>query len=294
MLDLRLVIDDSPVGEAPIKVRCPAHKERSASLAVYPDHVHCFGCGFHSVGVDALALLLKTDNETAAAQWSKYTSEAIDSYRERATEHAKSSPLPIKHAELFCNQLFGRFHQRLEWLTARGLTLETIGDNLIGHNGEQFTIPIFDDNGNLISFRYRADPLYCRPEFVRQHKYVGMAGRNGRYLYPAPDVMADMRDWSVLCEGEFDTLLARQDGLPAATLTNGAGQMKRLPAMLPSHIKTAYVAADIDEAGLIARDETITAALDLGLTTYTVEFSDTAKDYTDARQQGWRFNRGDV
>lgn len=29
------------------KVRCPAHDERTPSCHVYPDHIHCHGCGAH-------------------------------------------------------------------------------------------------------------------------------------------------------------------------------------------------------------------------------------------------------
>ena len=305
MLDLRLAIDDSPVGETPIKVRCvnPTHKDRTASMAVYPGNIHCFApqCGLHAHGIEALALLLKIDLPTAEQTQSKYTSEALDGYRERATEHAKSSPLPITHARLFNQQLNGRFHQRLSWLEQRGLTQETINGFLIGHNGEQFTIPIFGDDGNLISFRYRADPELCRPEYVAQHKYSGMSGRNGRYIYPADGIKHDVSDWIVLCEGEFDAMMLWQDGIPAATLTNGAGQMKHLPAMLPDRIENIYILADQDEAGRIAAHETTIAANELNLipgrhvTVWELEdeykMPDDCKDVTEAYLKGWRFNR---
>jgi hypothetical protein len=37
---------------------CPIHGERSPSFYVYPDHVHCYGCGFHG---DAFAFVVATE-----------------------------------------------------------------------------------------------------------------------------------------------------------------------------------------------------------------------------------------
>jgi DNA primase len=290
MLDLRLTIEDSPVGDGYIKIRClnPTHKDRSPAMAVYPDHIHCFACGFDVQGLAALALLLKLDEGEALAQYRKYTVESLDSYRERATEHAKSNPLPMAHAVLFHRQLASRFKERLEWFKEeRGLNDQTIEKHLIGHNGLAFTIPIFDDEGRLISFRYRADPAYNTEEYVKQHKYSGMQGRNGLYLYPAPLIAADTRDWIVLCEGEFDALRLWQEGIPAASLTNGAGQCKKLPALLPKRIKTVYIATDQDEAGEIAADEVAVEADRLGLFHTRITWPE-GKDVTEAYKLGWR------
>ena len=37
--------------------RCPFHDERTASLAVWPDHYHCFGCGAHG---DAIGYVMES------------------------------------------------------------------------------------------------------------------------------------------------------------------------------------------------------------------------------------------
>jgi len=296
-LDLRLAVDDSPVGVTPLKVKCinPKHNDRTASMAVYTDHVHCFApqCSFHVNGLAALALLLKTSEETASTEWTKYTSEAVDSYRDRATELAKTTPLPTAHAELLHQQLMTRFASRVEWLNQRGLTTKTIHDMLLGHNGQQFTIPIFDDTGDLLSFRYRADPEHCRPDFVKQHKYMGMPGRNGRYVYPADYVNSDLRDWCILCEGEFDAMILFQEGFPVATITNGAGQLHKLPALLPEWVSQVYILADNDEAGQVAKEQTTIAAQARGMVVLEpIEaMPSTCKDVSEAYQNGWRFQR---
>lgn len=45
----------------PVMVRCPFHDDHSPSLAVYDDHAHCFGCGWHG---DAFAWLMQRDGLT--------------------------------------------------------------------------------------------------------------------------------------------------------------------------------------------------------------------------------------
>jgi len=45
-------------GGRPVMVLCPFHDDRTASLAIYDDHAHCFGCGWHG---DAFDWLQKRD-----------------------------------------------------------------------------------------------------------------------------------------------------------------------------------------------------------------------------------------
>lgn len=34
-----------------VKIICPQHVEYDPSAIVYSDHLHCFGCGFHTDGI---------------------------------------------------------------------------------------------------------------------------------------------------------------------------------------------------------------------------------------------------
>ncbi|MDW7992053.1 MAG: CHC2 zinc finger domain-containing protein, partial [Anaerolineae bacterium] len=45
----------------PVMVHCPFHEDRHPSLAVYDDHAHCFGCGWHG---DAFSWLMWRDGIT--------------------------------------------------------------------------------------------------------------------------------------------------------------------------------------------------------------------------------------
>lgn len=289
MIDLRLAIEDNPPpGDTPLKVTCVnavAHKrgDKTPAMAVYPDHLHCFVCGYHrNEPLSALRLLLGTQE----VDTSRYTVEAVDAYRERATQLAKAEPLPAAHAQLFLLQLYNRCMPRLGWLYERGLRDDTIIIFKVGHDGQAFTIPVFDADGRLLSFRYRADPACNSPDYTERYRYTGMKGRNGLYLYPAPQVAADERDWIVLCEGELDTLRLWQEDIPAVTLTNGAGQMKKLPALLPKRIKRVLIAADQDDAGEVAANETAQACEVLGVQWCRLRWPE-GKDITEAYQKGW-------
>ncbi len=56
-----------------IKIRCPIHNERSASMVIYPDNsFHCYGCSAH--GNNAIDLLMAMDASfiEAVAELDKY------------------------------------------------------------------------------------------------------------------------------------------------------------------------------------------------------------------------------
>ena len=120
---------------------------------------------------------------------SRYTNEAIDRYREKAAQESRMDPLPRTLAIIYNKMLNGplRMH-RMQWFYDRGLTDRTINDPdvLLGHDGTQFIIPIFDKERNLVCLRYRMDPEYCTEQELHKHKYIGMKGRNGLYIYPEP------------------------------------------------------------------------------------------------------------
>ena len=313
-LDLRLAVTDLVVGEMPIKVKCPdsIHKARlngkadkTQSLAVYPDHLHCYGCGLHvehfrpdiEGNLHPLAILLGIDNEEAVAVQDRYNSDSLDAYRERAAENSKTTPLPTALAQIYNSVLMnGARQHRMDWLLARGLTTQTIGDFLIGHDGNRYTIPVFSGD-DLLAFRYRRDDEYLDDNYP---KYSGMPGRNGQYLFPLDDITAEAQDTLFVCEGELDAIRLWQEGLPAITITNGAGQVKKIPQMIVdlfgADLDKLVFCTDMDEPGQIAvlghtneQGKHIPGAAemarDLGFQTYQLQWEG-AKDVTEAIQLG--------
>jgi DNA primase len=105
---------------------------------------------------------------------------------------------------------------RLTFLAERrGLTLETIRDYEIGHDGQRYTIPIRDEVGECVNIR-RYDPNAAN-KMISYRSGFGAAR-----LFPIREALLD-REPVLIVEGEWDALLARQNGLNAVTCTGGAG-----------------------------------------------------------------------
>ena len=282
-LDLRLAVTDMPVGDLPVYAKCPNHNDKKRpNLAVYVDSIHCYVCGYNRMGAWGLAALLKVGIDEARAAAERYTSEGLDAYRERAATEARRDPMPTALAQVYSHVLtHGPRKSRLDWLRARGLTDQTIGDNLLGHDGNRFVIPVFDAGANLISLRFRRDDEYQDEGYP---KYSGVKGRNGLYLYPEDLISRAERKLLVICEGELDALRLWQENIPAVSATNGAGQAPKLPALIrerwPS-VESLFIATDQDEPGEEAARLTAERAQALGFRTYRVQWRE-GKDVTEA------------
>jgi hypothetical protein len=115
----------------------------------------------------------------------------------------------------------------LDWLRdQRGLTSETIRDARIGYAKSgvpgpwsdygAFTLPVLEEDGKIVTLRKRFWP---RTPVTHKNKPVKMAGPRGVPAVLYPDIPHGAA--VLLCEGEFDCLVARQHGLPAVTSTAG-------------------------------------------------------------------------
>lgn len=279
MLDLRLVVDETASGSAPVKVRCvnPNHDDPQASMAVYPDNIHCFGCGFHRNDWDeCLSLLLGVSKAEAHAVAGQYSTERIDAYRVKAAQYANANPLPRARAEMYNRFMRESVTHRMSWYLQRGLTPETINRELLGHDGCRFSIPVYNVRGELVTIRFRRDDMML-PEWWEEDdgkrtynpKYSGLKGRNGLYLYGAHWMSQMDTDFAIVTEGELDALLLRQHGFPAFSATNGARQVGAvvviLCEMLPM-VRRLIVATDQDAPGGDAAIQVAKVAHGLGLT----------------------------
>jgi hypothetical protein len=101
----------------------------------------------------------------------------------------------------------------LAYLTGeRGLSLDVIGAARIGWDGKALTFPMFSA-GELVGFKRRA------PRAGAQMLNWPGSGRPWP-LYPEPSPGAR---WVLLVAGELDALRALSAGLPATSVTLGAG-----------------------------------------------------------------------
>ena len=98
----------------------------------------------------------------------------------------------------------------------RGLTDETIAAFRLGWDGERITIPVFDEEGNLINVRRYLST-------GGKYKMLGLTGHNERRLFRP---VAEREQEIILTEGELDCIIAVQEGFNADTVTSGAGNWK--------------------------------------------------------------------
>jgi L-rhamnose mutarotase len=128
---------------------------------------------------------------------------------------------------------------RREWLYRRGINDQSIVSSYLGHNGAAFTIPVFDQHMNLVTVRFRYDDeigghdeVYDQDGEVIERrkvsKYSGWKGGNNTILYPAWRFARNRDDYAVVVEGELDAVRLWQEGIPAVTMTNGAGQQHQI------------------------------------------------------------------
>jgi hypothetical protein len=124
--------------------------------------------------------------------------------------------LPREQALLLWQRLLRENERAWLWLRGRGLSDQTITQARLGfHYGSRhaITIPLRDEGGRLYNLKRRYLDGIDTPE---RRKYKALRG-HPHGLYP------DMPEGRsvLLCEGEFDALMARQHGLHAVTGTLG-------------------------------------------------------------------------
>jgi hypothetical protein len=172
----------------------------------------------------------------------------------------------------------------MEYLHQRGLTDETIEKYRLGYSGDGIMYPVFI-YGQLCDVR-----TYMPDQTPKMRSRKGASP----LLFPFDDWLNDERD-TLLCAGENDTLLARQLGFNAVTVTGGEGTFPKIFTKLFEG-KTVNICYDCDEAGkrgtrtvafLLREVGADVRIVDLGLqgtkdskdlTDYIIKHSHTAED----------------
>jgi len=154
----------------------------------------------------------------------KFYSERCDiSYDEAEAELTKTAtePLPEDDIDAWTFQLWKESHiPQQEYLTnIRGISKKTLIANRVGYcidnnAGGRFTIPIFNEEGQLVNVR-----KYSR---TKKPKMLSVRGHGQTRLFP----MSTFEDFDpsrplILCEGEWDALVLIDRGYQAVSLTGG-------------------------------------------------------------------------
>lgn len=220
-------------GEWDLHCPLPHHEDakRSASINFAKGSWYCHGC---QTGGSIRSLMVELERQGV---------EGFTPTNGKAKAERPPQPLPSDgtvhgwHAALLSNRTALAEFQEL-----RGLNIETIVTYQLGWYADErvYTIPIRDEGGDLVNVRFY-DP-HPRDE---RRKIWGVEGHNTPVLYPIDQLVEDE---IIICEGEWDALLAIQLGFPAITRT-GAAKVWKANWNLHFAGKRVWLCHDADHAG---------------------------------------------
>lgn len=140
-------------------------------------------------------------------------------------------------------ELFQKNQSALDALLSRGITKETALQYKIGYTGTGYTFPVFINH-------VLVDKRTYNPNWKDEGTAKIKSERGATcMLFPFDDWKEQLgKAPTLLCAGEHDTLLARQNGFNAVTSTMGEGSF---PQIFTGMFKDqdVYICYDCDEAG---------------------------------------------
>jgi DNA primase len=267
--DLRRLVEQD-LGPAPLRGgraylwKCPFHNEQKGfSLAVWANGYRCFGaCDTSGDALDWLTHYRRLSFVEAL----HILGERIEDIPAVERKYLKSPTEPpewdwqhraeriVSHAEETLWSEAGE--PALHYLTGRGLTTRTIRAARLGYIPGDFrewrTLEGLEVPCGITIPWFAADALWAVK--VRRAygtpKYQQIKGGNTNGLYGA-DTLAD-HPVALFCEGEFDTLLARQETgelTAVVTLSSATATLSSRWYAELTHCHTVLVAYDHDSAG---------------------------------------------
>jgi hypothetical protein len=235
-------------GTEEVTVKCCFHEDKnpSMSLNLKTGLYSCHGCDAKG----DIFTMLKDKEGLKFSDALKYLAEQVglfsDSPRPARKPESVAEPTQFVDAKLV-----EQYHKTL--LTSpdlmnyvihkRGITEPTMRNYQIGYCMERrrYTLPVKDSEGRVVNVRmYRPDAPEGQPKIESWGKGFGSAR-----LFPSDKVTE--KDL-VVCEGEWDCLLLRQEGVAAYTSTCGADSFPPACAQKFAGRKIT-ICYDIDEPG---------------------------------------------
>lgn len=175
-----------------IKIPCPFHSESTASCVIYDNAFHCFGagCGAHGSPYDFVHRLTGLSrNDILTKQ--EYLDHKCDVRSVRKVEKEK---YPSQTQVDIYNKDLLRKKDKLDYLLNRNFDLASIEKSKIGYvsnagfifsgfKHERYSIPVYNENSELVTARYRIDPQREKDDSLPDEpKYLSHPGTRG-YLY---------------------------------------------------------------------------------------------------------------
>ncbi len=232
---------------------CPFHEDRHNSFSFNRKTLHwvCFaGCGKG----DVFDFLMRSSGRSFK--------ETLIELGERLKIPApvpgqpKKPPIKEEAVRKFSESLSDEMRRYLR--EERGLSDVTTRKYQIGWDAQRqrITIPIRDERGNLVNVR-----LYSpgkEPKIVNYTQGVWKYGSPAR-LYGIDELVNCADRQVIICEGEWDRILLRQEGFMAVTGTHGCSVFR--PEWIPYFKgKDAVIIYDCDEKGRAASDNIVLKA----------------------------------
>jgi hypothetical protein len=205
--------DGETAGYCPLCEEPGQSTSPSASFNFDQGVFSCFSqCG--GMRIDALIAVLKESGE-----WSSTTPTARKAVPLRKTARLTTPPRPLPSPQRLqeLTERLLRNTEKLRYLRDnRGLSKKIIQRYRLGWDGHRYTIPIYDEDGELVNVR-RYDPW---SKDAKDKMVSWSRGTGSRRLYGL-DALEEF-ETVILVEGEMDKLIGRQYGLPTLTHTGGA------------------------------------------------------------------------
>lgn len=275
-------------------LHCPLHEDsnRSASINFKKGSWICFvGCGAGPIN----------DLVRRHKSWVPRTHGSQNGGRSRGGSAGPTSQTDVPtsvHVAGWASALQSRSKELKELKKRRLLNDETIKRFGIGWVNEFrlssgrliakdcYSIPILDADGRIVNIRfYQLDPVNERRK-IWHIPNLGPAAR----LYPLQS-LADDPESIVICEGEMDSLICNQMGIPAITRTASATTWDFAWGQIFSG-KRVYLIHDCDKTGHLANVKLMRALRGVALSVVVVRLpykmtKNKGKDLTDFFQDGY-------
>jgi len=254
---------------------CPFHEDRATpSLKVFSDHAHCFGCGEHWDVISWIEQRLGLGFGDAV-KWLQDRAGIIPKSNTlpHSSQYTPTTSIPLAVLEYWHSLATPDVR---EYYYGRCLTDDTINLYMLGYDGTNFVIPIWEGKPReslVYGVKFRC------PEGVSP-KYFGLRGRSQPKLFNS-FVLKDAKE-AVIVFGEFDAILAYQLGLAAVSPTSGQNVWLVEWTRLFDDVETIFVLPDRGERAAGYQLQSL-----FGSRGHLCEFSEGAgKDFTEYIQKG--------
>lgn len=243
----------------------------SASINPIQGVWNCLKTPDHGGSVYALAQALKGSDPRFTLRSRSERSVNIN-VRQASKRHSRSAERkPLENQDKpyhWHDQMLNAYPERVEYLTEqRGLTREYIERFKVGWDGQRYTIPV-RIRGKWINVR-----RYLPNSKPAQQKILNLSGHGTAVLAFCEVLQANTLP-VLLCEGEWDAILANQESAGQYVAVTGTGGASNPPHDLEALAnREVFIAHDCDDAGVEGAAKTADRLREVGAVVHVVDLT---------------------